>query len=219
VLFLKKKYRVTTKGKVVFSSITLLVVLGVFLMLRQPAGVVNPENTVSDHASQTQEITEVDSTEVGEVVTGTSNEDISSNETAVDEATEKVKLLESAGFTIYYEPNEYYVPDSDLHYLIEFVDVALEYPDEEIIIEGNVNVSIGPSEEWDTEEVDHLGYTRALVIKNDLIKRGISEDKIVIYNNKDEKPLNVDLSPESVGLNRRVDVFFSQFIYKEINNK
>ena len=209
----------TAKGKVVFSSVALLVVLGVFLMVRQPADVVGPENVAADHASQTQEITEVDSTEVGELLTGESHGETSSNEVVVDEATEKIKLLENAGFTIYYEPNEYYVSDSDLHYLIDFVDAALEYPDEEIIIEGNVNISIGPSEEWDTEEVDHLGYTRALVIKNDLIKRGISEDQIVIYNNKDEKSLNVDLSPESIGLNRRVDVFFSQFIFKDIKNK
>lgn len=94
-----------------------------------------------------------------------------------------------------------------------------KYPDEQIVIEGNVNKSNGSEEEWDTEDVDQLGYTRGLVIKNDLIKRGIDKERIIIYNNKDEKTLHVDLSRKSIALNRRVDVFFSQFMYNEIDIK
>jgi len=130
-----------------------------------------------------------------------------------------LKLLEEAGFTVYYKPNALYVPDGELAKLIEFAKIAKEFPDEDIVIEGNAHYGIGKESLWDNEDAEKLGYKRGLVIKNDLIKRGIDKDRIVIYNNKNTKGLNVDLSVESIALNRRVDVFFSQFMYKEIDTK
>lgn len=173
---------------------------------------------------------EIEVTNEGEIISDSEKPSNNLNDqTKIENCTTKTKvenldeqmlrLLEAASFTIYYEPDAYYVPEGDLTLLAEFAAVANKYPEEQIVIEGNVNISIGPEEEWDTETVEELGYTRGLVIKNDLIKRGIDKERILIYNNKDEKPLNVDLSEKSIALNRRTDVFFSQFIYKEIDTK
>lgn len=231
---MKKKYRVTTRGKIVFPLIGLLLIYGLYLLIAQASAPTEHDLTPSMPKDQEASVAETENNEVVDVkeidaVTADVNETDAMEMTTKDEVvaidvnedkmTEQLKLLEDAGFTIYYEPNAYYVPESDLAFLIKFAEIAGLYPDEQIVIEGNINSSIGPESEWDTEDVDQLAYTRALVIKNDLIKRGIDKDRLVIYNNKDEKALNVDLSPESIALNRRVDVFFSQFMYKEINTK
>ena len=248
-MFLKKKYRVTTRGKVVFSLTGLLLVYGIYMLLVPPPEnpvatepIVSEEsvsqegNSVEDvdvdpieemdteQTEETPDQSDVDpntTVEVG-LTTEQSEENIkiencTTNKTFTSE--EELRLIEAAGFTIYYEPNAYYVPEGDIALIAEFVSVAKKFPEEQIVIEGNVNKSNGSEEEWDTEDVNQLGYTRGLVIKNDLIKRGIDKERIIIYNNKGEKTLHVDSSKKSVALNRRVDVFFSQFMYNEIDIK
>lgn len=234
-MFLKKKYRVTMRGKVVFSLTGLLLLYGIYMMLvPPPENPVTTEPTVSEQPlteestsveetdiDQVEETDTVETEEVGLITQqsgdSTKIENCTTNKTFTSE--EELRLIEAAGFTIYYEPNAYYVPEGDIALIAEFVSVAKKYPEEQIVIEGNVNKSNGSEEEWDTEDVSQLGYTRGLVIKNDLIKRGIDKERIIIYNNKDEKPLHVDLSKKSIALNRRVDVFFSQFMYNEIDTK
>lgn len=240
-MFLKKKYRVTTRGKVVFSLIALLILYGTYMMaIRSSEPSVTSEPVVSkevasekekglenigvDKIKETTEIAQTSPDEtvnsglvIGEDGESKETENCTSNKAVASE--DALRLIEAAGFTIYYEPNAYYVPEGDIALIAEFVSVAKKYPEEQIVIEGNVNKLTGSEEEWDTEDVNQLGYTRGLVIKNDLIKRGIDKERIIIYNNKDEKPLHVDLSKKSIALNRRVDVFFSQFMYKEINTK
>lgn len=234
-MFLKKKYRVTTRGKVVFSLTGLLLLYGIYMMLiPPPENPVITEPTLSEQplaeestsleetdVDQVEEMDIVETEEVGLITQqsgdSTKIENCTTNKTFTSE--EELRLIEAAGFTIYYEPNAYYVPEGDIALIAEFVSVAQKYPEEQIVIEGNVNKSNGSEEEWDTEDVNQLGYTRGLVIKNDLIKRGIDKERIIIYNNKDEKPLHVDSSKKSIALNRRVDVFFSQFMYNEIDTK
>jgi outer membrane protein OmpA-like peptidoglycan-associated protein len=234
-MFLKKRYRVTTRGKVVFSLTGLLLLYGIYMMLiPPPENPVITEPTLSEQplaeestsleetdVDQVEEMDIVETEEVGLITQqsgdSTKIENCTTNKTFTSE--EELKLIEAAGFTIYYEPNAYYVPEGDIALIAEFVSVAQKYPEEQIVIEGNVNKSNGSEEEWDTEDVSQLGYTRGLVIKNDLIKRGIDKERIIIYNNKDEKPLHVDSSKKSIALNRRVDVFFSQFMYNEIDTK
>lgn len=244
-MFLKKKYRVTRRGKVVFTLMGIIMIYGMYLLITSTSPVIDEESSVPQETVQNEDVskdeseadaleantldTEDSMSDEGSLVPEVSEtnglsedekiENCTTSSLEVDEETQRLKLLEASGFTVYYDSNAYYVPEGKLPMLAEFASVALKYPDEEIIIEGNVNKSIGPSEFWDTEDVDQLGYTRGLVIKNDLIKRGISKERIIIYNNRDEKPLNVDLSEESIALNRRADVFFSQFMYKEIDNK
>ena len=234
-MFLKKRYRVTTRGKVVFSLTGLLLLYGIYMMLiPPPENPVITEPTLSEQplaeestsleetdVDQVEEMDIVETEEVGLITQqsgdSTKIENCTTNKTFTSE--EELRLIEAAGFTIYYEPNAYYVPEDDIALIAEFVSVAQKYPEEQIVIEGNVNKSNGSEEEWDTEDVSQLGYTRGLVIKNDLIKRGIDKERIIIYNNKDEKPLHVDSSKKSIALNRRVDVFFSQFMYNEIDTK
>ncbi|MBN2899621.1 MAG: hypothetical protein JXO44_12675 [Clostridia bacterium] len=237
---MKKRYRVTTRGKIVFSLTALLAVYGLFSMLTLPKEApieTDPQSSVIveavvDEAPLDQEALINDAEVINDetMADGVENEmpvdgqqttmaDTSGEEPEQGEEVIAIQTLEEAGFTVYYEPNAYYVPEGDLKYLIDFVAVALAYPEEDIIIEGNVHHSVGDKEAWDTENVDQLGYTRALVIKNDLIKRGIAKERITIYNNRNEKPLNLDLSKDSVALNRRSEVYFSQFMYKEIDTK
>lgn len=234
-MFLKKRYRVTTRGKVVFSLTGLLLLYGIYMMLiPPPENPVITEPTLSEQplaeestsleetdVDQVEEMDIVETEEVGLITQqsgdSTKIENCTTNKTFTSE--EELRLIEAASFTIYYEPNAYYVPEGDIALIAEFVSVAQKYPEEQIVIEGNVNKSNGSEEEWDTEDVSQLGYTRGLVIKNDLIKRGIDKERIIIYNNKDEKPLHVDSSKKSIALNRRVDVFFSQFMYNEIDTK
>lgn len=232
---MKKRYRVTTRGKIVFPLAALLLIYGLNLMIAPPplSQVSDVEPTVieKDNAQgDSDDVTSAEATEVVAEVTEVVAEvtDLEEN-TKVDNCTtntynddvsiRRLKLLEEAGFTVYYKPNALYVPDGELAKLIEFAKIAKEFPDEDIVIEGNAHYGIGKESLWDNEDAEKLGYKRGLVIKNDLIKRGIDKDRIVIYNNKNTKGLNVDLSVESIALNRRVDVFFSQFMYKEIDTK
>ena len=236
---MKKKYRVTTRGKIVFSLLGLLLIYGLYSMLTPTAPEKEVESTqvvMTEDVSQetdpiqfddeeiiegstTENETVTDTTTMIEAPDSTKTENCTTNKLNEDPEMRQLRLLEAAGFTVYYQPNAYYVPEGDIALIEEFAAIAKENPTEQIIIEGNVNKEVGPPEEWDTENVAELGYTRGLVIKNDLIKRGIDKDRIIIYNNEDEKPLNVDLSKESIALNRRTDVFFSQFMYTEIDTK
>lgn len=250
-MFLKKKYRVTTRGKIVFPLIAILLIYGIYAMVLNfsVTDEIGPTDSVQENVqSNNIEETTLEKDEVEENVAVTDEEDVinneasnedsniadntivdvpdstkvencSTNELKEDKEALELRLIEAAGFTVYYEANKYYVPESDLPLLSEFASVALQFTDEQIVIEGNTNTTIGSEDDLDTENIEELGYTRALVIKNYLIKRGVSKERIIIYNNKDEKPLNVDQSTESIALNRRVDAYFSQFAYNEINNK
>lgn len=223
-MFLKKKYRVTTRGKIVFLLVALLMIYGIYSTVLKST--VVDEMATPKLEQENSQITEtqesnakVEDTIMIEASDSTKIENCTTNELKEDKETLELRLIEAVGFTIYYQANNYYVPESNLPLLSEFAAVALKFTDEQIVIEGNTNTVIGLEADLDTENSEQLGYTRALVIKNYLIKRGVSKDRIIIYNNKDDKSLNIDQSAESIALNRRVDVFFSQFGYNEIKNK
>lgn len=140
-MFLKKKYRVTTRGKVVFSLTGLLLLYGIYMILVSPGesqipteSTLSEENTFVEEVATDQKETIANITDKESGVTvdvgvnpsdngeSTKIENCTTNQTFTSE--EELKLIEAAGFMIYYEPNAYYVPESDIALIAEFVSVA-----------------------------------------------------------------------------------------------
>lgn len=212
-----KKYRVTKKGKIVFGVIAILFLLSFYYLLNGNEKQIN--NDLENNSSDVIEV-ETDKVDKNDPSMETANE-FEDSQKENDEnllptySEDQIKQLQDTCFSVFYEPNEFYVPKEYLDELVEFLKVATEYSDEYIIVEGNVNLS-GEKKYTDWEKGRDTGYDRALVIKNYFIDNGISEDKITIINNGTEKPLNIDLSNESLKLNRRSDVFFSNYYCETI---
>ena len=214
-----KKYKVTKKGKIVFGIMAILLLLSFYYLLNG-----NGKQIDEDLDNQSSNVIEIETDKDKEgntsIKTPTESEE-NENQEYDDEnslptySEEEMKLLQDTCFIVFYEPNEFYVPKEYLNELVEFLKVAKKYSDEYIIVEGNVNLS-GEKEYTDWEKGVDTGYDRALVIKNYFIDNGISEDRITIINNGTEKSLNIDLSSESLKLNRRSDVFFSNYYCETI---
>lgn len=207
-----KKYRVTKKGKIVFGVIAILFLLSFYYLLNG-----NEKQINNDLENNSSDVIEVETDKVEKIDPSMETADESEDSQKENDenllptySEDQIKQLQDTCFSVFYEPNEFYVPKEYLDELVEFLKVATEYSDEYIIVEGNVNLS-GEKKYTDWEKGRDTGYDRALVIKNYFIDNGISEDRITIINNGTEKPLNIDLSNESLKLNRRSDVFFSNY--------
>lgn len=212
-----KKYRVTKKGKIVFGVIAILFLLSFYYLLNG-----NEKQINNDLENNSSDVIEVETDKVEKIDPSMETADESEDSQKENDenllptySEDQIKQLQDTCFSVFYEPNEFYVPKEYLDELVEFLKVATEYSDEYIIVEGNVNLS-GEKKYTDWEKGRDTGYDRALVIKNYFIDNGISEDKITIINNGTEKPLNIDLSNESLKLNRRSDVFFSNYYCETI---
>ena len=210
-----KKYRVTRKGKIVFGAVIILLILSFYYFLSGNGE--REESLINDR----NEVIEIETADTAEENISENHDDSEENNEKEDVtllpvySEEEMKTLQEVCFTVFYDPNEYYVPKGSLDKLVRFLEISKKYTEEYIIVEGNANLS-GEKIYTDWEKGKNAGYDRALVIKNYLVDNGIGEDRITIINNGVDKPLNIDLSKESLKLNRRSDVFFSNY-YCEIN--
>ena len=208
-----KKYRVTQRGKIVFGAIIIVFLLSFYYLVNLNGN--QEQASLKDQG----EVIEIDTaSEEESLIENEENSQATSEEDSLslipDYSEEEMRILQEACFTVFYGANEYYVPEESLQELVGFLGIAKAYSNEHIIIEGNANL-LGDKVYRDWEKGKNTGYDRALVIKNYLTDNGIVEDRITIINNGADKPVNIDLSKESLRLNRRVDVFFSNY-YCEI---
>lgn len=64
----------------------------------------------------------------------------------------------------------------------------------------------GNCDEWGSDEYNYaLGLKRSMAVKNDLIKRGISEDRIVVVSYGESNPVCKEQTAQCWTKNRRVD--------------
>ncbi len=243
---MKRKYRVTTRGWIVFSLTALLIlyaiVQGVQFLSSPPQNQeglgeqVNPgqsvegsPNTITENTNVAQE----PEVEVQEEITpeedtkGTTSEVISPEDQAGSsgqpenlEKNIEIDLSEDM-ITIYFEPDSYRILDAFVADLRQFAETAKSHSDQLIVIEGNQN-SIGDDVEKDKIYGDDLSQIRAKKIEQFLLDAGIEKGQLTIVSNGNTKPIHNSLNPEDVRLNRRVDVYFLHFPPKESdmpNNK
>jgi len=78
-------------------------------------------------------------------------------------------------------------------------DASLKDKSFKIKLEGNCD-------EWGSDEYNYaLGLKRSMAVKNDLIKRGIAEDRIVVVSYGESNPVCKEQTAQCWTKNRRVD--------------
>ncbi len=64
----------------------------------------------------------------------------------------------------------------------------------------------GNCDEWGSDEFNYaLGLKRSIAVKNDLVKRGVSEDRIVVVSYGESNPICKEQTAQCWTKNRRVD--------------
>lgn len=223
-----KNYRLTQRGKIVFTSLLILFIIALVMLVSQLNKasqlasqeltenvkeldkdgetndlLINDKKMDEDDGLETSKSPSIESEDesINELELETTDD---SNKKDKEEIAKKEEL--SSLYTIYYLPDQEDIDKEDVLILDKYYDIAIN-TNSDIIIEGNYN-----------GEMDHirsmfvcLSYNRALIVKNYLIDKGISEDRLIIVNNEDKNPVNKDNSDFEIGLNRRVDIYFKDF--------
>lgn len=218
---MKQNYRITKRGWIVFSTIGILVFLAAaYGILQWLQGTpVAPEST----SSQVEQNVEVDTSEeqlsqVEEEETGSPSHSPGERSQATDEkqdlevdaSSDEEQVLKDAAIAIYFEPDQYRLQESSVNDLELFIEIAKEYPSEQIVIAGNQN-SDGSAAEQDKMYGEDLSKIRAERVAQYLIENGIDKIRITIIDNGSTKPLNKSNNPEEMRLNRRADIYFLKY--------
>lgn len=219
-----KNYRLTQRGKIVFTGLFILVIIALVSMVSyfnskldhvgeelmiNTNEIEEPENAEefvnNETASNEETITATDSSAdlTCEPLNSTDNESLKSD-TDDQKKIEDEKL--ATLYTIYYCPDDSTINKEGYLLLDEYYNVAITNKSD-IIVEGNYH----GEKDYNKNMFISLSYNRALFVKDYLVKKGIDEDRIKIINNEDSKPVNKDNSDFEVGLNRRVDIYFKDF--------
>ena len=226
---MKRKYRVTPRGKVVFSAVAIVVLVLLFMFIQSlqadpdiPVENSNAVETVRTNSDQKSVGTKTDD-ESGapESSDSTSDEmnttDKIEEENAVEAEETHTSALDrealvNAKTTVYFEPDQYVLNDEYKLVLNIFIGIAKEHPDEFIKVEGNIN---GYPKFNDSKFGEELSQIRADKVAQYLKNMGIAEDKIKIQSNGSSKPLNKSDSAEELMLNRRTDVYFEDYLLED----
>jgi len=212
------RYRLTTRGRIV-------AVVFVILLIAVGVSLYNPEENIGDskisettdkelsNNSTPEEYaenneTEMDKDRLEEELPNTTGNDsnetiVSAEESAMIE--EKIKTLEHAAERVYFKPDKFNLIDNELAKMNEFIEIALEFPENTIIIEGNIN---GYPQYDDTDFGMTLSNKRAEVIMNYLIEKGIKKDQIYILGMGSKKPIENSSSINDCWKNRTADIYF-----------
>jgi len=233
------KYRVTPKGKVVFSIAGIIILILLFMLIQSlrpdqntPVDDTGTQAPVEGNQSSNDQMDmgSNDDIEESEVV-NTSELDTSeqvdnckypdSGEDEDESAALKVddtsaERLYNAKTSIYFEPDKYDLHDEFKLILNIFIAVAKDYPEEMIKIEGNIN---GYPKFNDSKFGEELSQVRANKVAQYLMNMGIPENMIIVQSNGSAKPLNKSDSAEELRLNRRTDVYFAGYLIEEEVNK
>jgi len=233
------KYRVTPRGKVVFSITGIIALVLLFMFVQSllpdqdaPVEPVNNTNNIEEMNTDSDQ-NDMDSTSEDfikdepdeesstEGETTVSNEDEmngqdTSNEDAMQDTSLDVETLMNAKSTVYFEPDQYDLNDEYKLILNIFIGIAKDYPEEMIIVEGNIN---GYPKFNDSKFGEELSQIRADKVAQYLKNMGIAEHVIKVMSNGSSKPLNKSDSAEELMLNRRTDVYFEAYKLEEDSSK
>jgi len=227
-MIIKGKYRITTRGWVVFSGL-FIVILIVLLQLgsllfgtkvNEDKPLENDINvdksevteTATDEEKQEEdsssELVDTESPLISEetAVVG-EEEDVSDSESNSDEEEASVEIDEEYKkifYTIYFKPNGSNLDSSFHDGLNDLIGFMSEKEELVIAIEGNMNAY--PNIEVTSNGVE-LSMKRAEVVKKYLLDHGISEDIIKLINNGADKPLVTEGKAKDFVANRRADVY------------
>jgi len=162
------------------------------------------ENNVVDIEDDTVEITSIDSGNTIEKV-----------EILKEHYSDKeIKLLEETYLTLYFEPQSFKISSGNAQALEKFIEIAKQFPDESISIEGHANgyPNFENSILEQAVSSDRSHAIEALFLEND-----IDENRITIYNCGSSQPLALD--EENQALNDRIEIYFRDYNAKGNKDK
>jgi len=209
------KYRVTTRGWVVFSAIgILLIILLSSLFGDSPANesqdinnpvTVNNEETsnVEEDVSATDSETDLESNESDDEPVEESIEEVSQEDTDVEEIVEEIDLKMKS--EILFDKNVSEISEEYYPVLEEWITVLLDQDSLMIAIEGHIN---GYPYYEDGDFGLSLAQARADVIKKYLVEKGVSEALIKTINMGSTIQVDVSDNIENHYLNRRAIIYF-----------
>lgn len=246
---MKRKYRVTPRGRVVFTSAGILVLVLLIMLIQslrpdQITQVDVPEDPVLNEQQNTanDQISTESNDDADESMDEASDEpedksqqgaEIDTSQKADncnyqgdgDMATEEVQssVDESAAERLYNaKTTVYFEPDK--------YDLKDEY---RLVL----NIFIGVAKDHPNEKIkvegningypkfndskfgEELSQIRASKVAQYLMNMGIPEDMIIVQSNGSSKPLNKSDSSEELLLNRRTDVYFENYLIEDEMNK
>ena len=208
-----KNYRLTQKGKIVFTGLFVLIIVALVLMVSQFNSNVDPvrkELTINTgEIEKSEEILEENMMDNDDKDVETSTDPSIEVETVTENSDGENMIVEKELeilYTIYYVPDGYKIDENSAVILDNYYELAINN-NSGIIIEGNYHLG----KNYDEKMFAHLSLERANNVKSYLVEKGIDEDRITIIDNKSMKPLNKDKSNSEISLNRRVDIYFEDF--------
>lgn len=215
------QYRLTTKGKIVLALLLILVVVSTASVV----SMVRPHNQPEEHFASTDEKQEEqesvsssagDSTNQDDVKQERTDSNDESVESSIEESakpevsvdSEMTSKLKDASARIYFKPDKFELMDSEIVKLDKMIEIAQVYPDQMIIIEGNIN---GYPQYDDTEFGMTLSDKRAEIVKAYLKEHGLQDDQLFIFSMGSQKPIENTSNLTDCWKNRRTDVYFKDY--------
>lgn len=211
------RYRLTTRGRIVVVVFAiLLVVSGVSMLSKLQSGNHLASNSMADHQgnvekSGSKDSAELDATQVPLETSEAEVDDVAlENESPAEsqENAEKSSVLNEASVRVFFKPDKYELSDNELAKLERVVEASKLYPENQLIIEGNIN---GYPQYDDTDFGRNLSNKRAEVVKTYLIEKGIDEVQIEVQSLGSQKPIENTSNLTDCWKNRRTDIYFKDY--------
>lgn len=225
------KYRVTTRGWIVFSIIGILIIV---LLINAISGFDNANNDKPiDEVNKNVDSEVIESSKDLETESDSDTEDSESNDTADDttisdsdeqendsddedntsteNTTNNNEVVNEIDMTktsdILFDKNVYDLTDSSKLVIDEWFTILEENQDLKIIIEGHIN---GYPLYDDGQFGMTLSLNRATIIAEYLIEKGIKKDNITIINMGSSDQIDMSDNIENHYLNRRSKIYFNK---------
>lgn len=160
------------------------------------------ENSVSETVNSTNEESSNEESSNEEPVTLI----VAEHEYLPPYANKQIKMMEDTNTTLYFGSQSFKIVEEDLSVLDDFIKIAVQFPDETINIEGHANGY--PNFENSILE-QSLSQDRINSVSDYMVSRGVSEDRIAVYNCGSGQPLS--LEEENQALNDRVEIYFESY--------
>jgi outer membrane protein OmpA-like peptidoglycan-associated protein len=208
------KYRVTTRGWVVFSVLGILVIVLIASMynnsinkgpklVNEELTIIEENNVVDDKSDIKSTIVEEDDSEESSEITDQVNpEEVA--DTVIEEDLEIINTIdETKETTILFSKNISELDDAYIDELNEWIKV-LKDCDNTITVEGHIN---GYPYYNDGDYGLSLAESRANIVKAFMVEQGIDDKRILIVNMGSNKQVT---ETENYHLNRRVVIYFNE---------
>lgn len=190
-------YRLTVKGQVAVVALLLLIVAA-FVILKQTA----PNPIASEPSKELQS-----EAPASEAPTVAATDSVTAPQGA-EEPVEKVHIdaLEGVRAVVYFKPDRWEIAAAEIGKITEIAAMMEDYPDETIVIEGNINKV---SEEADDEFAKELSLKRAQVVLEVFAVKGIDKSRVRIVSNGSGKPATSNR--DEAWKNRRSEIYFEGY--------